>query len=177
MRHFALITLLGTLGTMAPAFAQDLPHPAPQHLSRADAQTATLADLSVSHRVKTQAILANLKTGKITDVRLAAKQIDAILDANEARDILTVRDRFVREHRHMRRGQPNHRGGPIAQAPSQNMQPEGPPPGPDANPMAPRSDRESRDRPGMRNDAGLALIMITLDSRERHTLFERRRPA
>ncbi len=183
MRHLAIITLLGTLGTMAPAIAQTPPQPPPmaqQHFSRTEAQTETLSALSFSHRMKTQTILTDLKAGKITDVLLAAEQIDAVLDANEARDVLTVRDHFVREQRHMRRRQPSRPpvGGPLAQAPNPNMNPEAPPPGSDVKPMAPpRSDREPQGRPGMRNDAGLAIIMINLDSKERHTLFEHRRPA
>jgi hypothetical protein len=143
------------------------------------AQTETLAALSFSHRVKTQAILADLKTGKITDVRLAAEHIDAILDANEARDILDVRDHFVREHWRMRRPQPNRPrvDEPIAQAPGPNMNHEGPPPASNAKPMTPtRFDREPHGRLGMRNDAGLAIIMINVDSKERHTLFEQHRP-
>jgi len=186
MKRIAIITLLGTLATMAPALAQTPPQAPPmaqQHLTRAEAQTETLTALSYSHRVKTQAILADLKAGKIKNVRVAAEQIDAILDANEARDVLTVRDRFFREHRHMRRQPQNqpHFRGPVGEVPGPNMRPEGPPPNRDAN----HTDRPQFDgkqhgqkNPGMRNDAGLAVIMINLDDpHKRHTLSEHRRPA
>jgi hypothetical protein len=89
---------------------------------RSDSKTAAFNDLSPDHRAKVQAIVDQINAGKLTDIRGAVQQVDAILTPDESKAVLAERDKMMTAmHAAMQSegapapaasGQGEHRGGP-----------------------------------------------------------------
>jgi hypothetical protein len=187
MKRLAIVAILGTLLT-APALAQQTPPlggpgqgpPLEMHQrmeqARSDARAQALKALSTYHLTKIQGILARVKSGQITDARAAAGQIDDILSGTEAQAILTARDDFMGE---MHRSRPvrDHRRFDDAHADrGPSTGPLGAPPREFAEGRGGPSSKVARRHPdhAMRNDAGLAFLMLNLDRAQMHSLFANR---
>jgi hypothetical protein len=88
---------------------------------RNDTKTAAFNDLNPDHRARVQAIVDQINAGKLTDIRGAVQQVDAILTPDESKAVLAERDKMMTAmHDAMQAqggtapasGQGDHRGGP-----------------------------------------------------------------
>jgi hypothetical protein len=189
MKRFIATAIFGAL-LAAPALAQQGPPaqgapgkgPAPEMRqqmmqARSEARTHAFAALSKKHQAKIQGIIADVKSGKTTDARAAARQIDDILSGTEAAAVLTARDeamggmhrRFLPQDEPRRTEPAGDKGLGADQAGQPGPQVAGRHEG--APPESPPRDRRHE---SMRNDAGFALLALSLDRNEMHTLFAHR---
>lgn len=88
----ALASPIAAFAQMAPPDGPPQGPPPPEmraqfEQARAQAKTAAMNDLSVDHRAKVQAILAQVQSGSL-DPRQASSQIDAILSPAESQAVL-----------------------------------------------------------------------------------------
>jgi hypothetical protein len=67
--------------------------------ARDTAKTASLNDLSPATRAKVQSIIDDVNSGKQTDLRAAAQQIDAALSPAESKAVLGERDKMTQTMR------------------------------------------------------------------------------
>jgi hypothetical protein len=131
-----------------------------------------MSALSTDHQAKVNAIVDQVKSGRLSDLHTAVAQIDAVLTPAEAKSVLAARDTFAANMRGP--------GGPLGGAPQDG--PGGPPDGPGdggpprGGPGGPPPDGPRGGSRSMRNDAGFAFLMLGLDRDQMHTLFERSRP-
>jgi hypothetical protein len=63
--------------------------------ARDNAKTAALNDLSAADRAKVQSILDQVSNGQLTDLRVAAQQIDGVLTPDESKAVLGERDKMM----------------------------------------------------------------------------------
>jgi len=63
--------------------------------ARDNAKTAAFNDLTPADRAKVQAIINQVNNGQLTDLRAAAKQIDAALTPAESQAVLGERDKMM----------------------------------------------------------------------------------
>ncbi len=206
MKHPALVVGLVAL-LASPALAQPGPPPAtttspsPEVMQLAQkvrdaARMQALAALSADHQAKVNAVLGGVKSRQITDLRDAAKQIDAILNPKESQAILAARDKMNADIR-AAFGAPD--GGPPPGGPPPGGGPpgDGPPAGGGAPPgggfggppgggggfggppgggggFGPPSGRDGMR--AMRSDAGVALLTLSLDRDTFRSLMGNHRP-
>jgi hypothetical protein len=169
--------------------------------ARDAARTRAIAALSTDHQTKVSAILARIKTGGTTDPRDAVRQIDAILSSKEAQAILAARDKMIADLRAAQAGQadssgppppgpppPGPPGGGFGGPPSgAGFVPGGGPPGggfggpPGGGGFAgppggagfdgPPGGDGHRGMQRMRDDAGFALLTLSLDRDQMRALM------
>jgi hypothetical protein len=182
MRHLASVAILCALFAAAPALAQqgpppgapppgappDGPPPAMQQqmdAARTTAHTNAMNALAPDHQTAITAIVGQVQAGQITDLRDAAKKIDAILTPKESAAVLAARDKMMSD---MRASAPPGDGPPGDGPPPNSGGPGfGPPGGRGGGPPGGRRGG----RGGMRNDAGVALLMLSLDRDQMRSLF------
>jgi hypothetical protein len=185
----------------APAIAQQGPPPGPgdspppevrERLdqARAGARTQAMNALSADHQAKVGAIVSRVKAGQLTDLHAVVQQIDAILSPKEAQAVLTARDKLMADLRNAAPpadgpgpGGPGPGGpGPGGPGPG-GPEPGGPGPG-GPGPGGPGPGGGFGGPPGggghgmrgMRNDAGFALLTLSLDREQIRSLFAAGRP-
>ncbi len=145
----------------APAVAQQGPPDAgaPDMQQAAQARASALAGanaaLAGDHQAKVAAIVEQVKAGRLSDARDAAKQIDAILTPQEAKAVLAARDK-MRADLQAARGDAG--GGGM---------PGGEPGGRGTYGGGRHGGRDS----SLRDDAGFALLSLNLDRDQMRSLF------
>jgi hypothetical protein len=123
--------------------------------ARSEARTAAFADLSADHRAQVQAIVDKVTAGTLTNPVDAAKQIDAILTADETKAVLAERVKL---------GEAMHKGAPDGAGPPPGGPPSGgPPPG----------------APGMRpgGSAGGFILRVSIAPEKWHEMMRAMRDA
>ncbi len=94
--------------------------------ARLQAKSEAYAALSAPHRVAVATIVAQVNSGKITDLKVASEKVDAVLTYNEAKAILAAAQKAMMQiHGPHMRGP----GGPMRGAPPGGDPMAGGPPG------------------------------------------------
>jgi hypothetical protein len=198
----SLLALALTVSMPMAAFAQAAPAgavpPAPHwtpspemqaQMQRAhdDMRAAALAQLSPAHRSEIQAIIEQVNSGKLSDLKDATNRIDSVLSYNEAKAILAQgKKQMAAMHGGFRRGGPPGAPG-SGPPPGAAVSPPGAaPPGPVAmgpqhagNGWGPRGHRGHHHwsrRMHRAPDAGMLLLMVSVNRDRMHALMMQRMP-
>jgi hypothetical protein len=153
------------LGASAQVNAQGGGPPPPEvrakiDQARGEAKTAAFNDLSPDHRAKVQAIVDEVNSGKLTDLRAAVAQIDGILTPEEAKAVLGERDKMMAA---VHAAIPHNEGAPGAS----------PGPGGPAGEHQGASSGMMRNR----NDAGRAVLQLSLSRETMRALRQKQQQA
>ncbi len=128
------------------------------------AKTAAFNDLSAGNRSKVQAIIDDVNSGKQTDLRAAAQQIDALLSPDETKAVLAERTKMMQTMRANMPPRPDGANGPGPNGPGPNgAGPNGA--GPNGGP--------GRGAGARGNDAGRFLLSLGVSREKMHELRQK----
>ncbi len=147
--------------------------------TRDDTRAAAFDDLGAAHRAQVQSIVDRVNAGSVSDLRAAAQQIDAVLTPDEAKAVLSERDK-LRDAMRARFRDRNADAAPPPNGPAPNGAPNppvnGPPPNAQRAGGAPGPDGPRRfDRMGHMNDAGSFLLQLAVPPERMRALHEQMR--